>query len=617
MPFDKQFSPSLPSSDQSLRESASIGERIAAIAQAKPNAVALQHGSQQLNYGALIASADAFAAELAAHGAGVDVPVGICVERSIERVVAMLAVMRAGAAFLPLDPNWPPERLCRVLDDAKAPIVIAAPTWRTKLVGPSRVVVSSESSERRDIGMRQLPAIDGDSLAYIIYTSGSTGTPKGVEITHRNLANLVDWHYAAFGISPQDRASWVAGLGFDASVWELFPYLAIGAPIHLPDERVRISADELRRWLVSEAISIAFVPTPLAEAMITSDWPAETKLHTLLTGGDTLHVWPKPGLPFKIVNNYGPTECTVVATSGVVAPSREPSGLPTIGRPIANIAIEIISDSGGRVAPGEIGEIYIGGAGVGRGYRHQPAMTAERFVTMAAPGAPVQRYYRTGDLGCWTADGEIVFHGRSDGQLKVRGHRIEPDEISAALAHHPSVAQSAVVAAGEGADRHLIAYIVAAGDSAPHGAELRDFIAASLPHYMLPATFVRIPALPMTANGKLNRSALPPPTAANTLSSTLYRAPSSPVESRITTVVEELLGVNGVGVDDNFFMLGGHSLLGTQLVLRLRDTFGAELTLRDLFEAQTIQNLAAKVEEAVMSMVASMSEEELQERLVQ
>lgn len=581
-----------------------------------PHAIALQHGSRQLTYGALITAADTFAAELIAHGAGIDVPVGICVERSIERVVAMLAVMRAGSAFLPLDPDWPSERLCRVLDDAKAPIAIAAPKWQAKLAAPGRVVLNSESNARRDAGTAQVITSDSDSLAYVIYTSGSTGVPKGVEITHRNLANLVDWHCAAFGITSQDRASWVAGLGFDASVWELFPYLAVGAPIHLPDERVRASADELRRWLVSEAISIAFVPTPLTEAMITTDWPAETKLHTLLTGGDTLHVFPKPGLPFKLVNNYGPTECTVVATSGIVAPSRDAAGLPTIGRPIANMEIEIIGDTGDRVAPGEIGEIYIGGASVGRGYRHQPAMTAERFVTMAPAGAPAKRYYRTGDLGCWTPDGEIVFHGRSDGQLKVRGHRIEPDEISAALARHPSVAQSAVVAAGEGADRHLIAYIVAARDAAPRGPELRDFIAASLPHYMLPATFVRIAALPMTANGKLNRSALPPPTAANTLSSTLYRAPSSPVESRITRVVEELLGVNGVGVDDNFFMLGGHSLLGTQLVLRLRDTFGAELTLRDLFEAQTIQNLAAKVEEAVMSMVASMSEEELQERLV-
>jgi acyl-CoA synthetase (AMP-forming)/AMP-acid ligase II/acyl carrier protein len=408
----------------------------------------------------------------------------------------------------------------------------------------------------------------------------------------------------------------VAGLAFDASIWELFPYLTTGATVHLAAEEIRASAEALRRWLIDESISIAFVPAPLAEAMVTTDWPAQTRLHTLLTGGDTLHVRPKPGLPFKVVNNYGPTECTVVATSGIVEPREGSSGLPTIGRPISGARIEIRDSAGEPLAHDEIGEIYIAGANVGRGYRNRSSLTANKFVALVDSGESIGRFYRTGDLGCWTANGEIAFHGRCDDQLKLRGHRVEPDEISAVLSRHPLVAQSAVVAEGEGVDKRLLAYIVPAAQTAPRADELREFLAASLPHYMLPAGFVRVASLPLTANGKLDKSALPAPTTANTLSVSLYRAPSSVVESRVAAIVEELLGIRGVGIDDNFFLLGGHSLLGTQLVLRLRGAFGAEMTLRDLFEAQTIENLAARVEEIVVDMVVSMSEEELQEHLV-
>jgi acyl-CoA synthetase (AMP-forming)/AMP-acid ligase II/acyl carrier protein len=367
--------------------------------------------------------------------------------------------------------------------------------------------------------------------------------------------------------------------------------------------------------LIEQSITIAFAPTPLAEALISANWPAHTALRTLLTGGDTLHLWPRPGLPFRVVNNYGPTECTVVATSGTVMAERTSLALPTIGKAIADTEVVILDSQGKPARTGEVGEIYIAGEGIGRGYRRRPEQTDERFLMLALPGGTAKRYYRTGDLGCLTADGEIAFHGRCDDQIKVRGHRVEPDEISAALSRHPAIIQSAVVAEGDGAGRQLIAYVVPEPQKTPRAGELRDFLAARLPNYMLPTTYVRIPSLPLTPNGKLDKSALPSPSQANTLASTRYRAPSSPVESRVAAIVETLLGVKGVGVEDNFFLLGGHSLLGTQLVLRLRDAFGAELTLRDLFEAQTIENLSAKIEEKVTNMVAGMSDEELQQRL--
>ena len=587
------------------------------VARAWPDAVALSAGSRKITYSTLINDADELARELIAVGAGVDVPIGICVDRSIEHVVAMLGTLRAGSCFLPLDPDWPADRLCGVLDDAGAPIVFAAPRLVTKLRASNRTVLSSEREARRRGVLEELPDRTSDSCAYLIYTSGSTGQPKGVEITHRNLLHLVTWHREAFDISAKDHASWIAGLGFDASIWELFPYLTAGACIHIPEDHVRVSADALRAWLVEQSITIAFAPTPLAEMLIGAPWPANTALRTLLTGGDTLHLRPRSGLPFRVVNNYGPTECTVVATSGVVAVESVSTALPTLGEPIRNARIAILDETGEPVGQGEVGEIHIAGAGVARGYRNRPELTAERFVVLAPDKSDeAERYYRTGDLGSWTADGEIAFHGRTDDQIKIRGHRVEPDEISAALSRHPGVAQSAVVAKGEALDRQLIAYVVPATQEAPRLEELRDFLAVRLPNYMLPASFVRIASLPLTSNGKIDRSALPPPSPANMLTSVQYRAPGSPVEVRIAAIVEDLLGVKRVGIDDNFFLLGGHSLLGTQLVLRVREAFGTDLTLRDLFEAQTIQNLAAKIEEMVVNMVAGMNEEELQARFV-
>jgi amino acid adenylation domain-containing protein len=478
-------------------------------------------------------------------------------------------------------------------------------------------VLASEPEARTGTGTGVPIAIDsidsnGENLAYIIYTSGSTGEPKGVEISQRNLRNLIDWHIGAFGIGPGDRVSCQAGLSFDAVVWELFPALSCGAAVHLAEDQVRTSSDELRRWLVAEKITVAFVPTTLAEPLITSDWPAETRLRTMLTGGDTLHVWPKPGLPFAVVNNYGPSECTVVATSGIVADRATPGGMPTIGRPIANSEIHILDATGRPVPHGQVGEIHMGGANVGRGYRHRPSLSAQAFVTREGVG----RLYRTGDLGCWTDDGEVAFHGRCDEQVKVRGYRVEPNEISAALDRHPAVLQSAVVAEGDRSARRLVAYLVPATGQALYGGELRDFLALTLPAYMLPDVFVRLASLPLTAHGKLDRAALPRPTAANTVRGSRHRAPHSDVERRIATLIEDLLGIERVGADDNFFLLGGHSLLGTQLVLRLREAFGAELRLRDLFEGPTVAKLAKRVEQAVISAVSSMDEEEVRRRLI-
>ena len=300
--------------------------------------------------------------------------------------------------------------------------------------------------------------ITPEQLAYVIYTSGSTGRPKGVEITHASLMNLVAWHQTAFEINADDRASLLAGVGFDAAVWETWPYLTAGASLHLPDEVTRLSPELLRDWLVAERITTSFLPTALAERVMTLEWPTQTALRTLLTGAETLRQFPSDDLPFRVVNNYGPTECTVVATSGTVAPGVSREALPTIGRPIANTQVYILDENLQQVFRHVAGELYIGGAGVARGYLNRPELTAEKFIQnpFSHPFANGQqaRLYKTGDIARYLPNGEIAYLGRVDDQIKVMGYRIEPNEIVAVLNRHPAVEASVVASARSPATRN-------------------------------------------------------------------------------------------------------------------------------------------------------------------
>jgi amino acid adenylation domain-containing protein len=602
--------------DAAGRQSASIAGLVTEIARSTPDRIALRAGSARLNYGELNANANRLALHLQALGVGREVPVGICVERSFDQIVAVLAALKTGGAFLPLDPAWPEQRLQTMLDDAQAPVVVSRGALADRLSRPDRRAIRFDRDataiarlDARDVAV----PTDDEDLAYIIYTSGSTGTPKGVELTRGNLLNLVSWHRTAFSVTAADRASHLAGLGFDAAVWEIWPYLTTGASVTLVDESVRTSPLLLWQWLADEKITIAFVPTPLAEPLITATWPADTALRLLLTGGDTLHKFPRPGSPFTVVNNYGPAECAVVATSGTVAPQIAPTGLPTIGCPIANAWIHLLDGAGDPVAEGTPGEIYIGGAGVGRGYRNRPELTRERFVADRFDAEPGRRLYRTGDLGCRLPNGEIAFRGRIDSQVRVRGQRVEPDEIASALNRHPQITASVVVARGSSsADQRLVACIVPAADPAPTAQQLRDFLATLLPDFMIPTSFVRLESLPMTTNGKVDKSALPEPTPENLLEQVHYRAPNSPVEQFLAKIIADILAVDRIGADDNFFLIGGHSLLGTQVVLRARETYCVDLTLRHLFEAQTVANLAATIERLLREKLQAMSEEEAQ-----
>ncbi|HEU4647601.1 MAG TPA: non-ribosomal peptide synthetase [Gemmatimonadales bacterium] len=578
-----------------------VPELVAAQARQRPSALAVVSDSKALTYRELDDWANSLAVRLRSLGVGRDVLVGLCLPRSPEMVAAALGILKAGGAYLPMDPAYPTDRLAFMLDDAKAPVLVTNADLAHQLPAAQRELVKVDDQGIAGPATAAPPVdVSSADLAYVIYTSGSTGTPKGVELTHGGLANLVAWHQQAFAVTADDRASHVAGLGFDAAVWELWPYLASGASLHLADEDTRNSAELLRDWLLAKRITIGFVPTPLAEQLLALDreWPRTIDLRMLLTGGDVLHHYPPADLPCVLVNNYGPTECTVVATSAPVPPGGSPTMPPPIGRAIDNTLIHLLDERLQPVPSGEPGEIYIGGAGLARGYRDRPELTAERFISDPFGAEPGGRLYRTGDLGRLLPDGQIAFLGRIDDQIKIRGYRIEPGEISSALERHPSVRTSLVVAhAGQGGDRRLVAYVVLDSPAdAPAHSELREFLREFLPEYMLPAAFVRLDALPLTPHGKVDRAALPAPDLTNTLQDEVPTGPRSGTELRVAELVGELLDLEEIGLDDNFFLLGGHSLLGAQLIARLRDTFGVEIELRSLFEAPTVAALAAELE---------------------
>jgi len=362
---------------------------------------------------------------------------------------------------------------------------------------------------------------------------------------------------------------------------------------------------------VEQEISISFVPTPMAERLIALRWPPRTALRVMLTGADVLHSYPPDDLPFLFVNNYGPTECTVVATSGLVPAQKQSQRLPPIGRPISNTQVYVLDESLRPVAEGTPGELYIGGVCVGRGYRHRPELTAQKFVPDPFNSQPGERLFKTGDLVRTLPDGQLAFVGRMDDQIKVRGFRIEPDEVAAALNRHPSVLQSAVVAreVAEG-DRRLVAYLVPRGESLPGITDLRDFVAARLPDFMVPATFVSLPSLPLTANGKVDRARLPAPDGTNTLRDRAFTGARTEVERVLSALLGPLLGLEQIDVEDNFFTVGGHSLLGTQLISRVRATFRVELPLRMVFEAPTVAQLSTEIERLLLARLEEMSDDE-------
>ena len=554
-------------------------------------------GEARLTYPELAVQSGELAGALHAGGVRAGDCVAVSLPRSAEHVVALVAIRQLGAAYLPLDPEWPVARQTALVSRAGATVLIAPADRGAAIAGAIPVV--DPAARAAPIGAADHGA---DDLAYVIYTSGSTGEPKGVEVTNGNLAALVAWHIAAFGLRPGTRSAHLAGLAFDAAAWEIWPVLASGGTLVIPDdETLRYDAARLADWLVAERVEVAFAPTAIAEQLIAREWPDTTCLRVLLTGADRLKARPRPGLPFTLVNNYGPTECTVVATSGPV--SSDGAGLPAIGTPLPNVQVHLLDAAQAPVAEGAEGEIWIGGAQVARGYRGDPLLTADRFVSHPQWG----RLYRTGDLGRRDNEGQIHFLGRADAQIKVRGHRIEPGEIEAALVAIDTIASAAVAVR----DHDLIAWVVPQAGVQLTAHALRAQLADSLPAPMIPARFALIEALPLNHSGKLDHSALPDPMRTALPETHAARAPQSPTEQRFAAIIADAIGRSDFGIDDDFFLLGGHSLLGTQVIVKAREAFGVDLTLLHLFEARTVARLAAVVEDMAMAHLASLSDAEI------
>ncbi|HXM58729.1 MAG TPA: amino acid adenylation domain-containing protein, partial [Candidatus Dormibacteraeota bacterium] len=575
-------------------DAGTLTDLVARHGRGAPRATAVRAGNEVVTYGDLDRRSAALADALADMGVRQETRVGLLAQRSPDLVVGALAVVRAGGAYVPLDPDQPAERLGFIAADAGVAVVLADRGLMAVARGLGRPVLCLQDA----FAPRPAPPVPAGAappgqLLYVMYTSGSTGTPKGVMVEHGALANLVEWHRRAFLRGPDERVTMLAAPGFDASSWEVWPALAAGASLHVPDSATRRSPEHLRDWLVGERITVSFVPTPLAEALLELAWPPSTPLRTLLTGGDRLRVRPPADLPFAVVNNYGPTEGTVVATSGRI---EAPGAVPSIGRPIAGARVLVLDRRLQPVPTGVPGELYLGGAGLARGYAGRPDLTADRFVPSPFGGAPGERLYRTGDLVRWLPDGEIDFLGRTDDQVEIRGHRVEPAEVVAALIGHPAVARAHVLATGDGGDHRLIAAVVPRDGGSPAPGELRAWCRDRLPAFMVPAVVHVLDAVPVLPSGKVDRAALAALADAPAAPGGVEEDDATGLEATVARIWREVMGVEHVGRDDDFFEAGGHSLLAIKIASRLRAALGVEVPLTLLFDHPTVAGLALALE---------------------
>ncbi|MGH8718224.1 MAG: amino acid adenylation domain-containing protein, partial [Burkholderiales bacterium] len=596
-------------------------------AQAKrtPDAIAVVFEDEELCYADLNKKANRLAYHLAAVGVGPEGVIGVCAGRSLEMIVALLAILKAGGAYLPLDPDYPQERLSFMLEDAQVSVLITERhlEGRFAQLKVKRIYIDDlESAGAGYPDTDPAPHAKPDNLAYVIYTSGSTGAPKGVMIEHGAIA-----HHAAamrdyYRLAPNDRVLQFAALSFDVSVEEIFSTLSGGATLILQTQRVPASIADFLSFAQQQSLSVISLPAGYWHAWV-DDFKRSTrlpaKLRLLIVGNEKVSperfaLWRQTvGDSVRLINAYGPTEATVTATcyeAGFAPADREAIAVP-IGRPIADKKVYILDPHLNPVPVGVPGELHIGGAGLARGYLNRPELTAEKFIANPFSEDPDARLYKTGDLARYLPDGNIEFLGRTDHQIKIRGFRIELGEIEAVLNQHPYVKACAVLSCDDTpGDKRLMAYIVPDENAPPASADLRDFLRRKLPDYMLPSAFIVLDQLPVTPSGKLDRRALPAPDYSG--SEQAYVAPRTPTEKTLAAIWAEVLKLDKVGIHDSFFELGGHSLLATQVISRVKKTLDADIQLRALFESPTVAGLSALI---VQSQAEALGDDELTQLL--
>ncbi|NEQ30350.1 MAG: amino acid adenylation domain-containing protein [Leptolyngbya sp. SIO4C5] len=569
-----------------------------------PAAIALSFASQHLTYQELNSRANQLAYYLQAHGVLPDTPVGLCFERSLDLVVAILAVLKAGGAYVPLDPSYPSERLAFMLQDSQVPLLLTHSQLVATLPKHSATTICLDQGWPAIAALpttNPTSAVTPAHLAYIIYTSGSTGQPKGAMNTHGALSNRLQWMQSAYGLTAADCVLQKTPFSFDVSVWEFLWPLMVGARLAIARPEGHKDSAYLAKLIEQQQVTtLHFVPSMLQAFLEAPDLERCVCVRRVICSGEALPVALQERfferLSAELHNLYGPTEAAIDVTAWQCQPEPELTSVP-IGKPIANTQIYLLDPAGQPVPVGVPGELHIGGAGLARGYWQRAALTAEKFVP--SPFAQTEsgsRLYRTGDLARYRPDGAIEFLGRIDYQVKLRGFRIELGEIEAALAQHPGIQQTVVTLQTTPQGDRLVAYLKADCQPQPSNQTLRTFLSQRLPGYMIPAVFCWLQAFPLTPNGKVNRKALPPPEQSPSETEESITLPRTATEEKLAAIWQQLLGVETVSVNHNFFDLGGHSLLALRLVSHLRESFKLEMPLRQIFDYPCLAALAAQIE---------------------
>jgi amino acid adenylation domain-containing protein len=570
-----------------------------------PDAIAVEFGDQRLTYRELNGRANQLAHYLRASGIGPDSRVGLCVERSLEMAIGVLGILKAGAAYVPLDPTYPPERLAFLLRDSRAQVLLTQRALMERLTAATARTVQLDL-DWPDIARQspENPAVTNspENLAYMIYTSGSTGQPKGVAMPHRPLVNLIAWQMRESSVRGPDATLQFASISFDVSFQETFSTYCSGGKLIIAPDDIRHDPAQLAKFIARHGIRRLFLPPVvlqyLAEAVAAQPDTLAT-LREIIVAGEQLQVTqPVAALLDRLTNcalhnHYGPTEAHVVTAFPVTRVDGTWPALPPIGRPISNARIYLLDSAGQPVPVGVPGELHIGGACLARGYHERPELTAEKFVPDPFSGVPGARLYKTGDLARYRSDGAIECLGRRDDQVKIRGFRIELGEIESALGQHPAVREAVVVTReDEPGNKRLVAYVVRSAADAVSRNDLHDFLVGRLPRYMVPGAFTFLETLPLSPNGKVDRRALPVPDAGSSDGVGRIFAPRDKWEAQLHTIWQNVLGRSAIGVTDDFFAIGGHSLLAVQMIDKVKSIFGIDVPLTSLFEAPTIEKLA-------------------------
>ncbi len=579
-----------------------VHELIDARAKLTPDTIAVVCEDEQITYGELMRRANQLANHLQALGVGPDVLVGVCVERSVAMIVGLLGILKAGGAYLPLDPDYPRERLSYMTEDAAIKVLLTQEHLRSRIPDCKQTVCLDSDWPEIEGWPADSPIadVDGQNIVYVIYTSGSTGKPKGVMVTNRSLVNLCYGLRAFFGDQSVRNTALITSLSFDISVNQIFPTLVFGKTLHVIPNYIKYDSRAVMKYAAEHKIHLMdCVPSYLNSVLTEIDEAVQTELKYLLVGGEKVErsllqkVFTQVGDRTEVINIYGLTEITDINALSRIT-STDVGRTITIGGPLQNTQIYITNDQGQLQPIGIAGELCIGGDGLSRGYRNRPDLTAEKFVVN--PYADGGLMCRTGDIGRWLKDGRIELFGRRDQQVKVNGYRLETGEIEAVLDEHPRVVKSAVVARNIEDSNRLVAYLVTTEKESISGAEMREYLTRRLPAYMVPTFFVELDQMPLTPNGKVDRKALPALDQGELEIEREYVAASTPVEEKLSDIWSDVLGVEQISVHDDFFDLGGHSLLATQVISRVRKTYNIELPLRLLFETPTIARFARLIE---------------------